>query len=543
MKNITVGTASSKASLDTNFRNTHDNFVELFNRVADDLAVLRGIPSASGVVYMKGRATTGDGGQGAFVWDSSDLSVQVTADTLGGIYVAPDSDPTGSSGAWVRLLANEIYPDWYAVNTVPGTTDMYAAIIAALSAAGSKKTVTFLPGVVYASSTEIQGKLPEKFIGPKINGNFATIKSLNAMASVLTVGTTTTRQVNIKNLILDANSLATYGFKGVMITEQDSLIENLTAINAVSHGIYCDGCQVSTFRNIKSSNNGGDGYLFESCNGLSLETPRATANAANGITIQRGSRAFTGGMQMHNPDIEQNLGHGIRVVDTLSPVTISGGWLESNAMDGINISAVGVSVKNVGIIGGDAGNTYRAVRLAEGAKGCEVSGNKLAYSLGTGAFAKVRNESTGLNNTINPNYTRSSGGVVRGEYAVASQSNPLVITGVTSIDNIPKTLFNFAGTIEQGVHIKLVITGNCVGFTYYTVSVGITIVANGTATYAAQDTLVQANNGSSVLPVFTLSGSGTSMAIQFNHRSATASDATWVAEIIGKFTPTLIIIP
>jgi hypothetical protein len=41
-----------------------------------------------------------------FSWDSSDLSIQVTADTLQGIYVATSADATGASGAWVRALEN-----------------------------------------------------------------------------------------------------------------------------------------------------------------------------------------------------------------------------------------------------------------------------------------------------------------------------------------------------------------------------------------------------------------------------------------------------
>lgn len=43
-----------------------------------------------------------EGRAGAFKWDSSDLSTEVAADTQSGIYVAPTSDLTGASGAWVR---------------------------------------------------------------------------------------------------------------------------------------------------------------------------------------------------------------------------------------------------------------------------------------------------------------------------------------------------------------------------------------------------------------------------------------------------------
>jgi hypothetical protein len=42
------------------------------------------------------------GAVGLFVFDSSDLSIQVAADPEQSVYVAPSSDDTGASGAWVR---------------------------------------------------------------------------------------------------------------------------------------------------------------------------------------------------------------------------------------------------------------------------------------------------------------------------------------------------------------------------------------------------------------------------------------------------------
>lgn len=47
--------------------------------------------------YLK---VTGRAGQ--FVFKSGDFSEQVSIDPLGGIYVAPNSNPSGTSGAWVR---------------------------------------------------------------------------------------------------------------------------------------------------------------------------------------------------------------------------------------------------------------------------------------------------------------------------------------------------------------------------------------------------------------------------------------------------------
>lgn len=53
-------------------------------------------------IHVRGRTATGDGYQGQFFWDASDLSTEVAADTTNALYIPPNSDATGASGAWVR---------------------------------------------------------------------------------------------------------------------------------------------------------------------------------------------------------------------------------------------------------------------------------------------------------------------------------------------------------------------------------------------------------------------------------------------------------
>lgn len=53
------------------------------------------------------------GRSGTFIWDSSDLSAEVSADTLQGVYIAPSSDATGASGAWVRKLDGYVTPEMF----------------------------------------------------------------------------------------------------------------------------------------------------------------------------------------------------------------------------------------------------------------------------------------------------------------------------------------------------------------------------------------------------------------------------------------------
>jgi len=107
---------------------------------------LRGIDAfidGDGIILL-GRLSVGDGGGGIFRWDDADLSTEVTADTESGIYVAPDSDSTGASGAWVRLNIHELYPEWFGAKN-DFSADATVAFNAAISIS---KTLTDIPKAI-----------------------------------------------------------------------------------------------------------------------------------------------------------------------------------------------------------------------------------------------------------------------------------------------------------------------------------------------------------------------------------------------------------
>lgn len=62
------------------------------------------------------------GRQGLFQWNSSNLATLVSADTLQGIYVSLASDPTGASGAWVRIYNSVVAIEWFGA-AADGSTD------------------------------------------------------------------------------------------------------------------------------------------------------------------------------------------------------------------------------------------------------------------------------------------------------------------------------------------------------------------------------------------------------------------------------------
>ena len=77
---------------------------------------------------------TESGREGTFVFDSADHSAHVTADPNQGIYVAPSSDTTGASGAWVRHpgIDTWVLASWFGTPE-DGVTDATAKLQSALS--------------------------------------------------------------------------------------------------------------------------------------------------------------------------------------------------------------------------------------------------------------------------------------------------------------------------------------------------------------------------------------------------------------------------
>ena len=88
--------------------------------------------AASNSVYVRGRATNGDGYEDTFIRQSGDQSANVTADPLQGIWVAPASDLTGASGAWKRAGVDYINPKWFGHSTSKTASENAAAMQAAL---------------------------------------------------------------------------------------------------------------------------------------------------------------------------------------------------------------------------------------------------------------------------------------------------------------------------------------------------------------------------------------------------------------------------
>ena len=81
------------------------------------------LAAISSPVAGQSASLTEAGREGTFVFSTANLSAQVTADPLQGIYVPPSSDTTGASGAWVRKFSGAYRLEWFGGNADSGTTD------------------------------------------------------------------------------------------------------------------------------------------------------------------------------------------------------------------------------------------------------------------------------------------------------------------------------------------------------------------------------------------------------------------------------------
>lgn len=104
----------------------------------ENLSELRTIDGVAGqVVYIAGRTTAGDGGDGHFRWVTGDQSANVAADTESIIWVA-GTDGTGVGGAWNKIPQGRIIVGGKTVSgaglrdginvaqTITGTTNTHA---------------------------------------------------------------------------------------------------------------------------------------------------------------------------------------------------------------------------------------------------------------------------------------------------------------------------------------------------------------------------------------------------------------------------------
>lgn len=143
---------------------TGTDTVRAIKRWRDSYAELQAITGmqSGDVAYVTYRSTAGDGGGGMFRFVSGDQSTSVTNDPGEGVWLAPDSDPTGASGAWKRIFTGAVNPLWYGA-VGDGTTNDGVAV---QRAAASGYDVEFPLGYTFlVDGKTIQPATGQRFFG------------------------------------------------------------------------------------------------------------------------------------------------------------------------------------------------------------------------------------------------------------------------------------------------------------------------------------------------------------------------------------------
>lgn len=133
-------------------------YPRLIPYVADNVAALRTVsvllaPSLKEVT-TRSFATIGDQGGGTWIWRTGNQSANLTADPLGGVWIAPSDASTGASGAWQREFTGSLDVTWWGAvgdtTAVASGTDCQPAFQAAVTyGAYLATTQGDRPGIVF----------------------------------------------------------------------------------------------------------------------------------------------------------------------------------------------------------------------------------------------------------------------------------------------------------------------------------------------------------------------------------------------------------
>lgn len=203
-----------------------------------DLRAISYTPGDGQIVNVLGYSSASENREWSFQWSNSDLSTEVANDVYGGIYVALDSDPTGVTGAFVRLYNDVINATWFGAGSGTGNDTPR------LQAAYDAGDTLYIPGGTYRMTETFNIDRPYTTVygdGAETIFNFAP--SSDDICVKVETGITVIYQVVLKDIRF-ISSDTTYAKTAIRIVD----------------------CSSSIFHNLKTSfphwGGSGDGSIF-----------------------------------------------------------------------------------------------------------------------------------------------------------------------------------------------------------------------------------------------------------------------------------------
>lgn len=252
------------------------------------LADLRDLDPALGqTVTLGGRTITGDGGGGPWTWDPNDSTADVSADTGSVLTAAPNSDPTGRSGAWRRIVIDGIHAAW--AGLTPGAADKTSALQDFLNALTHYNRHGYAPagvykhtGVTVSDAFRIQGEGIWRIVS---GGNYDFYSCTTfaydgaANGTSLTLSTDSARGLRIENVTFTeyqagmetetvapfASTLNATGLE-LRATAYPGIFDTSVPRNAfvgLGRGIYLNGNAIGADISIERTE--GPGCVFNNC--------------------------------------------------------------------------------------------------------------------------------------------------------------------------------------------------------------------------------------------------------------------------------------
>jgi len=152
--------------------------------------------AAGDVVFCTGRTSAGDGYEGHFRWVSGDQSANVTADPRKGIWVAPTSDATGASGAFVRVGQEqeplELEPSWFKLAADTSDSPAFQAAIdfaidLSLSAVIRVRQVSFATTVTIDISSQTADSIEQELPVIQLRGDGSGVSWIELDAATVAI--------------------------------------------------------------------------------------------------------------------------------------------------------------------------------------------------------------------------------------------------------------------------------------------------------------------------------------------------------------------